>query len=61
MNDGDLNTFAEVVWLLNNTPQPVGFNRKPLTFKQRKIVEEMVNLISYPENYSALLNSHNGQ
>lgn len=61
MNDGDLKTFAEVVWLLRNTPPPIGFNRKPLTFKQQKMVDELFERMAYPDNYAEMLNKTNGQ
>ncbi len=61
MNNSDLSVFAELVWLLKHTPPPIGFNRKPFTIKQRKIIEDIYDLISYPDNYSEELNRKNDQ
>jgi hypothetical protein len=61
MNSSDLVVFAELMWLLKHTPPSVGFNRKPLTIKQQKVVEDIYDLITYPDNYSEELNRRNGQ
>lgn len=61
MNTEELKTFAELIFLLRNTPPPIGFNRRPLTQKQKEIVEHLFERISYPEDYSESLNKRNGQ
>lgn len=61
MNSSDLAVFAELMWLLKHTPPPVGFNRKPFTNKQRKLIEDLYDLIDYPNNYPEELNRRNDQ
>ena len=61
MNEEDLLIFAEVVWLLRTSPPPIGYNRKPLTIKQQKMIDELFSRISYPENYAEHLNKLHGQ
>lgn len=61
MNDNDLVTLAQVIWLLRHAPPPMGYNRKPLTQKQNKVVEEIYDLIGYPEDYACKLNQHTDQ
>ena len=60
-NDEDFDTFAEVLWLLKHTPPPIGFNRKPFTMKQIRIIEEMFSRLGYNEDYATYLNKMNGQ
>ena len=61
MNTTDLGHLAELVWVLYHTPPPVGYNRKPLTAAQRKVVEDLYELIPYPDGYGASLNGKTGQ
>jgi len=61
MNDDDLQTHSEVLWLLYHTPPPVGFNRKPFTMKQQKHIDELFSRIKYPDNYAEVLNKLTGQ
>ena len=61
MNDGDFDTFAEILWALKHTPPPAGFNRKPFTTKQVKIIEEMFSRLGYADDYAQYINRINGQ
>jgi len=61
MSQDDLNVFAEVVWLLKHTPPPVGFNRRPFTVRQSRLVEELYDRIGYPENYNEIINLKHNQ
>lgn len=61
MNDKEFDAFAEVIFLLNHTPPPVGFNRKPLTSQQKNIVEGIYNTFSYHPEYKTYLNKKTDQ
>lgn len=61
MNRDDLAIFAELFWLLHHTPPPAGFNRRPFTGKQSKMIEDIHDLIVYPDNYDETMNKKNGQ
>jgi len=61
MNTEDLKTFAEIVFLLRNSPPPIGYNRRPLTMKQKEIVEKIFERINFGEDYGIKLNEKNGQ
>jgi hypothetical protein len=49
------------VWIWKHNPPPIGFNRKPMTRKQEKIIEDIFDHVNYPENYAELLNKKNEQ
>jgi len=59
MNTEDMATFAELIWHLRNDPKPIGFNRRPMTKKQERIVEDIFDLINYPPDYAECLNKRN--
>ena len=61
MNSEELKTFAELIFLLRNTPPPIGFNRRPLTQKQKEIIEHIFERISYPDDYGKSINERNNQ
>jgi hypothetical protein len=56
MNAEDLSVFAQIIWHWKHDPQPVGFNRRRMTAKQLKIIEDIYDLMGYPENYETQLN-----
>lgn len=60
-NNDDLSVFAKIVWIWKHNPPPIGFNRKPMTRKQEKIIEDIFDHVNYPENYAELLNKKNEQ
>jgi hypothetical protein len=61
MNEEDFQIFAEVIWLIQHGVPSIGFNRKPLTPKQQKIVEEIFSRFSYDDNFGIYLNRMTGQ
>ena len=61
MNDRDLEYFAELIFLLKHSPPPAGYNRKPFTPSQMRVVEELYELIPYPDGYGNMLNAKTGQ
>ena len=61
MTQDDLTTFAEIIWLLKHSPPPIGFNRKPLTSKQVKIVDAFYEWINYEPDYAEQINKKTGQ
>lgn len=61
MSETDLDVFAQLIYLWRHNPQPIGYNRKPLTSKQTKIIEDIYDLINYAPDYNAQLNTHTGQ
>jgi hypothetical protein len=61
MTNQDLADLAEVIWLLKHTPPPMGYQRKPMTGPQQKIVDNLYDIIGYPADYAALINSKTGQ
>jgi hypothetical protein len=61
MNPRDLSVFAELLWVLKHSPPPIGFNRKPLTAEQQRVVDDLFCLIDYPDGYAESLNIKTGQ
>jgi hypothetical protein len=61
MSKDDLDNLAEVIWLLKHSPPPCGYNRRPLTTKQQKVVDDIFDLIAYPDGYGEALNNKTGQ
>jgi hypothetical protein len=61
MNDYDFAVYAEIIFLLEKTPPPVGFNRKPFTPEQKAKINEIYNRIGYPDNFNFMLNQKTGQ
>ena len=61
MSADELATFAELIWHWKHDPKPIGFNRKPMTKKQEKLIETFFDLINFPEDYAEMLNKRHGQ
>jgi len=61
MNNRDLSDLAELVYLLKHTPPPAGFNRRPFTTAQQRVVDQLSDLIGYPSDYGTMLNNKTGQ
>jgi hypothetical protein len=61
MSEENFQTFAEVIFLLKHTPPPIGFNRKPFTAGQVKIIEEVYSRMGYSDDYGEYLNKLHGQ
>jgi len=61
MSKDDLTVFAELIWLLKHNPPPIGFNRKPLTTKQERIIDDFYDRIIFGDNYAESLNAKTGQ
>ena len=61
MSQDDQATFSELIWLLKHTCPPIGFNRKPLTKKQEKMIEDFFDMIAYPDNFTEYMNQRHGQ
>lgn len=58
MSPSDMVVFAQLIWHWKHDPEPIGFNRKPMTAKQKAIVEDLYDRINYPDNYCEQLNQH---
>jgi len=61
MSSSDLSDLAELIYLLRHTPPPLGYQRKPLTTGQQRIVENLYDTIGFPVDYGSMLNSKTGQ
>jgi hypothetical protein len=61
MNDDDFEAYYEIIWLLKHTPPPIGFNRKPFSFRQQRFIDETYDRISYSDDYNEKINKKNGQ
>lgn len=61
MSTQDLGDMAELIWLLKHTPPPIGYNRKPFTLGQQRIIEEMYRVIQFPSDFGEFINSKTGQ
>ena len=61
MSADDLQVFGEIVWLLRHTPPPVGYQRKPFTHRQERIIEEIYDAFNFAPDYREQLLNHNEQ
>ena len=61
MNESEFQSFAEVIWLLDRGIPPMGFNRKPLTITQKKVIEDIKNRFGYSDDFASYLNTKTGQ
>jgi len=60
-SNADLADMAELIWLLKHTPPPLGYQRKPLTTAQQRVVDNLYDVIQFPPEYGTLINSKTGQ